>query len=253
MIIGEHSESEFKRYLSPLSTALGINMTSTFASNAVAKKLPHFEVSINIMSTAIPENQAKFKDDLGIRHPTIFGPQKLAGSNINGSDLNRLEFPSIQFNIGLISSIELVFRYTNWELERIGSIELRGVGIKYELIEIPLAIDQSVYISLMANYQNLQLESFIESAAFGMTINISKSFVIIPLEIIGGIRYANNILTFDSSKIRTNASVGSVNVDGINGLVYQIGIGYRLFFSHFFADYNIGPYNAFSAGLGFEF
>ncbi len=253
MLYAGHSEQVFKKYLSPLSVALGLNMSTTCATSAAARTLPHFEVSLNMISTSVPGKEAFFLNEEGKKYPTVFGPTDVNGTDIQGIRSGKLEFPSIQFNMGLFASLELVFRYTNWDIDQIGALELRGLGIKYELIEIPVGIDKPLYLSLMANYQNLQLESFIESAAFGMTINVSKSFSFLPLELIGGVRYANNILTFDSNKLMENSGIGSVNIDGINGLFYQIGLGYRVAFIRAFADYNIGQYNSFSAGVGIGF
>jgi hypothetical protein len=121
------------------------------------------------------------------------------------------------------------------------------------LIEVPLSSGEPLYLSLLAHYQNLEIENLIESAAFGMAFNVSKAFSPFPFLFIGGIQYTKNILTFDTNNINTNSTMGSINVDGIDGLVYQAGLSYQIYVLRVHIDYNIGVFNTFSGGISFGF
>lgn len=253
MLKDEYRENAFKQYLSPFAIAMGTNLSAGQSFSAEARQFPHFGVSFHLMAAQIPEKDSYFLDRQGIKHPTVFGSAKVSENLIKGIDQRNLPFPVIQFHLGLFAYLEFLFRYTNWEIDDIGTIELRGIGIKYELIEIPAAMDKPFIISLLANYQNLQLDEYIESAAFGMTFNISKALSVLPITVMGGVQYTNNILTFESDKLVIGTALGSVNVDGLNGLIYKLALNYSFRMVLLHAEYNVGTYQVFSTGIGINF
>jgi hypothetical protein len=216
MAVNNYSEEFLKSYLKPFAIAMGTNMSSALSFTADAKQLPHFGISAILMSTSVPKDDRTFTDGMtGIVHPTVFGSSRIQGSSIEGIGESRLSYPLLQLNLGLFAYLELFFRYTNWDIDKIGNVELRGFGVKYELIEIPYGTGDPFFISLMADYQNLQLDDYMESAAFGMTFNISKRLSLIPVTLLGGIQYANNILTVEAEELAIGSELGTINIDGL--------------------------------------
>jgi len=250
-VASNFSEEVFKQYLSPLSVALGMNMSSAWAQTAEVKKFPHIGISLNMMNTLIPDNKRSFTDPNGVHRPTVFGEE--TNGEIEAFGIEGFSFPVVQFHIGFFSNLEMIIRYTSWDVKFLGRTDLQGVGIKYELVEVPLFAGDPVFVSLLANYQNLEMEKFIKSASFGMTFNISKKLPIFPVTFIGSVRYSKNILTFESTEIDQNSTIGAVNVDGIDGLVYRAGLGYQLLFLRLYLDYNVGLFNTASGGISLEF
>jgi len=251
-LMNDPTGEEIKKYMGPLANACGINMASSFIHSAAIKSFPHFDVRINLLSALIPEDAKTYTDNGGQIRPTIFGDKGNEPGISSGFKKNQFLLPVMQLNLGFFSGLDFTLRYTDWNLESMGRLKLIGIGMKYELIQLFSEVAKPVYLSMLAEYQNMNIDEYIESAAFGMNLFISKELPLIPIEFLAGVGYNNNILTVDTNALGQGDSVGSISINGLNGLQYQLGIVYYLLIFNAHFNYNIGIYNSFGVGLGIQ-
>lgn len=250
----DNAEETLKGYLHPFSDIAGTSMSTGIFHRASANSFPHINLGINVISTAVPSGSRYFTDDSGVKHSTVFGKEKVNGTdNYNGLGFDRLSIPIATFSIGLFTNFEFTFRYTKWDISEIGDINLFGGGIKYELIEMMPGSLFPVEMSVMASYHFYNVDDYLESGAFGMNLIVSRGFQSLPLHVYTGIGYVNSLLLLYTDKIvESGAGIGEVSVDGVDGLRYQVGIGVKVIVFNIHADYNFGEYNSFSAGIFLE-
>ncbi len=250
----ENAEETLKGYLNPFSDIAGTSMSTGIFHRAPANSFPHINAGINVISTAVPSGSRYFTDDSGIKHSTIFGKEKINGTDsFDGLGNDRLSLPIATFSIGLFTNFEFTLRYTKWDVSEIGDISLFGGGIKYELIEMVPGSLIPVEMSVMASYHFFNVEDYLESGAFGMNMIISRGFQPLPFNIYAGIGYVNSLLLLYTDKIvESGADFGEVSVDGVDGLRYQVGIGLDIMMFNLHADYNFGEYDSISAGIFLE-
>ncbi|MGD9897882.1 MAG: DUF6588 family protein [Calditrichaceae bacterium] len=250
----ENVEENLKGYLNPFSEIAGTSMSTGIFHRAAANSFPHINLGINVINTDVPSGSRYFTDNNGIKHSTIFGDEKINSSDsFNGFGKNRLSLPIATFSIGLFTNFEFTLRYTKWDISEIGDISLFGGGIKYELIEMTPGSLIPVEMSVMASYHFFHVDDYLESGAFGMNLIVSRGFQPLPLNIYAGIGYVNSLLLLYTDKIvESGADFGEVSVDGVDGLRYQVGMGFNVMMFNIHADYNFGEYDSFSAGILLE-
>jgi hypothetical protein len=243
----DKSEEYLKNYLSPFSEALGTNMATAVFYRA---KFPHFNIGLNFTSALIPKKSKNFISPSNEEQPTIFGSK--SADEISGFDLDKLVLPVCQLNIGFFANFEFSLRYTNWELNDIGTIKMVGGGIKYELVDMSPISGFPVDMSIITLYHSLQVDDYMQAGAFGMNFNLSKKIPAAPIEIFAGISYNNSELSIDTEKINKDNSIGKVTISGLNELRYHTGLGIEIYFLNLHFDYNFGLYNSISAGIMLE-
>ena len=246
----DQSEEYLKNYLSPFSEALGTNMATAVFYRAGVNKFPHFNLGLNFTSTLIPKKSKNFISPSYKEQPTIFGSK--SADEISGFDLDKLVLPVCQLNIGFFANFEFSLRYTNWELNDIGTIKMVGAGIKYELVDMSPISGFPVDMSIITLYHSLQVDDYMQAGAFGMNFNLSKKISVSPIEIFAGISYNNSELSIDTEKIDKDNSIGKVTINGLNELRYHTGLGIEIYFLNLHCDYNFGLYNSISAGIMLE-
>ena len=239
------NEEILKDYIGPMSKAFGASLGSAIYYNAESFNFPHFDIGVSYLSTSVPKNG--FITD-STDNSTVFGSKQSDSSVTSGLNIDRFDIPVLQFSIGLGDNTNLLARYTQWKMNKVGKIRVIGGGIKYELKNLlsitPIPLD----IAVLAMYQKYEIENFLEGAIFNISITGSKDFGILPLQLYGGVGFLNNISEVKDPASGTDVAI---SISGLEEIRYQIGVNYSLLFFNFSIEYNFGRYRTVSAGVRF--
>ena len=237
------NEEILKDYIGPMSEAFGANLGSAIYYNAESFNFPNFELGVSYLSTSVPKDG--FTTD-STNNSTVFGPVLNDSSVTSGLNMDRFNIPVLQFSIGLGDNTNLLVRFTQWKMNKVGTIRVIGGGIKYELENLlsitPIPLD----IAVLAMYQKYEIEDFLDGAVFNISLTASKDFGIIPLQLYGGAGFLNNITEVKDPASETDVAI---SISGLEEIRFQIGVNYSLLFLNFNVEYNFGRYQTVSGGL----
>jgi hypothetical protein len=157
-----------------------------------------------------------------------------------------------QIQIGTIYGTNLTLRYLpEYEIPDVGKVKFSGFGIQHNpavWLANPLPVD----LSFGFFTQSLELGTLFKASSQAYGINVSKTFGwrILNVTPYGGFMLENS--TFDFSyELEVDDKMIPVNfsMDGENKYRATAGLSVRLFLINLNADYNLGKYNSFSAGV----
>lgn len=238
---------DLQEYLGPLSKTFGANLGSAIYHNAESYSFPHFDMGISYLATTVP--RSSFVSD-STNKPTVFGETLNDTSVASGLDIKRFDIPVFQFSIGLGENTNLLVRYSEWKMNKVGKIRVIGGGIKYEMENLlsitPIPLD----IAVLAMYQKYEVDDFLEGALFNISIVGSKDFGIIPLQVYGGVGFLNNISEVTDPLTETDEAI---SIGGLEEIRYQLGINYSFLFLNLSIEYNFGQYKTVSSGIKIVF
>ena len=236
------SNTIIKNYMSPLSKTFGSILGSSNFHNAEAHSFPHFDFGINLLNASIPSAARQDSNS----HVTVFGNVSDDSNKVSGLDMSSLQIPVMQVNFGLGDNTSLFLRYTRWNIEKLGDIEIFGAGIKYELENLFSISLIPFDIGILAAYQKYKLDNYIEGAAFGMNLIGSRNFEFFPIELYAAAGYINNVTNVNNPQ--SGQKVGP-SVNGLEEIRYQLGINYSVLFLNINTEYTFGEYSTLSGGI----
>ncbi len=252
-ILSDPSKGEpyLKDYTQPLATAFGTIMGTGLLHRAVVQTFPHFDVGITYVYLNLPEKSKTFNWD-GLPVPTVFGNRTPPDGIISGTGISVVKVPQLQLNLGLAADFELMIR--TWaviQVPELGNIRLSGLGIKYGLSDLVTSSEFPIDLSVQATYHLLSMSNWVDAGTFAMNIHSSKDIPGLPIGIFTGLGYEVTSMTMRTDDISGIGSdgIGDVKINGQNGLRFIIGVNLNMWFLTISADYEIGFYNAFAAGL----
>jgi hypothetical protein len=169
-------------------------------------------------------------------------------------DIGDLFLPLVapQISIGTIYGTNLTLRYLpEYDIPDIGKVKFSGFGIQHNpgvWLSNPLPVDMSFGFYT----QTLEVGTLFKASSQAYGLNVSKTFGwrILNVTPYGGLMLENSSFDFayDLDVDGTPVPV-SFSVDGENNYRATAGLSVRLFLINLNADYNIGKYNSFSAGV----
>ncbi len=175
------------------------------------------------------------------------------------ADIGVLPMFAPQLSIGTVYGSQATFRYLpDVELqEGMGTFSYFGFGIQHNpTVWLPMSLP--VDVSAAFYTQNMQVGDLMETSAVAFGLNASKQF---GFDFLNVTPYAGFMLESATTTVKynfivetpTGPSVQSVNFDleGENTSRLILGLSLRFLLININADYNIGAYNNFSAGLSF--
>lgn len=231
-----------RSYFSPLSKTFGAALSSSMFHTAEAYDFPHFDLGFNLLTVSIPASARQDSNS----HVTVFGNYINDSTKISGLDISKFQLPVLQLNFGLGDNTNILLRYTHWNDNKLGDINIFGAGIKYELENLFSISPIPFNIGILAFYQKYQIDNYIEGAAFDMHLIFSKHLRIIPLELYASGGYLNNTT---NTRNPSGSAVNSTSVDGLEEIRYQLGLNFSAFIFNANAEYSFGEYSTVSFGV----
>jgi hypothetical protein len=238
-------------YTQPLATTFGTIMATGLFHRARVQTFPHFDVGITYIYLNLPENSKTFNWD-GLPVPTALGTSTPPDGIIPGTGISVVRVPQLQLNLGLTADIEVMLR--TWpviKVPELGDINLSGLGIKYGLSDLVTSSEFPMDLSVQATYHLLSLSNWVDAGTFAMNIHSSKDIPGLPIGVYTGLGYEVTSMTMRTDDIPGigTMGIGDVKVNGQNGLRFVIGLNLNIWIFTMNADYEVGYYNAFAAGL----
>ncbi len=251
ILLKSHGEEYIKGYMQPLSTSLGTALGGSLYHRGGIKGFPRFDIGLSAVYVPIPDAGKTFDSVIG-NVPTVFGSDKTDNpAAIPGTNANYFALPMLHANIGLIANLEATARFTKANISNVGDLTIYGGGLKYGLSELlPIGL-LPLDFSIQAAYHKFALGSIIDAGTFSMNLQASVSIPLFPVSVYGGAGYDKSSMTVKTNAFNVSEQfmLGDVIVDGKNSLRYNLGVSLTLLLLNVHADYNIGEYNSFGAGV----
>ena len=246
----DQPEQYLNNYMEPFSTAFGSIVAGTIYHRAGGKEFPGIDVGLVYHYMKIPEAARTFADAAG-RQPTVFGEKIPGSSGIPGTGNNELLIPQLQLNIGLFSGFEMMLRGSNYHINDIGEMSLRGFGVKYGLSDLLPETRVPLDMSVQVVYLTYGIDKWLNSGSFAMNLQLSANLMSSALKIFGGVGYESSSLKISTQKITDigDAAIGDVSILGENRFRVTLGTNLKILFLNTHIEYNLGKYNSASAGL----
>ncbi|MDP8241238.1 MAG: hypothetical protein P9X24_19290 [Candidatus Hatepunaea meridiana] len=180
---------------------------------------------------------------------------------IPGIGIDVMPFVMPQVSVGLIRGTEVMLRFIpETDAGDIGKVNFLGIGIKHNIdqwIPIPLF---PVKISAQYVWQKLTVGDLLESNHTALNVHVSKTvgFGVSITPYLGlGIESSNLIVkkyTIDNPNSSLHGqAIDEFKLDGDNSFRMTVGARFALPLVTINADYSLGEYSTFAAGLGITF
>ncbi len=286
-LIEEMSEDLVENYTKPLVTGFGTAMNSGLYHTAAAHKTLGFDLGTRVMWVPIPDDaktatysvltltadpttgdvDTTFTD---VESSTIFGdeqgttpvppvntyyiPETLPG----GLDIPVIPLLVPQLNVGIFKGSELMIRFISVPFEET-NISLLGLGLKQNFNALPFIPKLPVNIAAQFTYQSFKVGGIVTCNNTNFNLHVSKK---LPIPIIGltpyfGLGFENTKMDFTYNFVYPDPITGNPQSDkvelsftGENGFRTVVGLKLKVFILNINADYNIGKYPSYSAGVG---
>ncbi len=250
-----YGEDYIKGYVEPLSTSLGTTLGGALYHRGGTKGFPRFDVGLSAVYVPIPDAGKSFKSTnaaIDGNVPTVFGTDKPDNQlAIPGTNADFFALPMLHANVGLFANLEATARFTKVNLSDVGDLTVLGGGLKYGLSALlPIGL-LPLDFSIQAAYHKFTLGDIIDAGTFSMNLQASVSIPLFPVSVYGGAGYDKSSMTVktDAFDLPGVNDLGNIAVDGKNSLRYNLGVSLTLLLLNVHADYNIGEYNSFGAGV----
>ncbi|MEA2104371.1 MAG: DUF6588 family protein [Candidatus Cloacimonadota bacterium] len=265
-------ETNGKKYLEPFAEVLTTSMNTGWFSVAKGGMM-HFGFCVNPMITIIPDDAKTFTasspdtslyEENEIESATVFGDKGgtfhgvIPGTYLtlpDGINLSTFPFLVPQAHIGLPSGIDVEIRFfPEVEISKdIGKFTYWGLGIKNQVSKfIPLC---PVAIAVQGTYQQFSLGDYIEMNTTYFNVHASKSLVVVPLTVYGGVGVENSTLTakYDYAGAIPGIDEIKFDIETESNMKITLGTRLKLLIFDLMADYSISKYNTFRLGVGASF
>jgi len=299
----------FKKYLNPLVTSVNFGMGSGWTHTAKTHKKLGFDITLSLNSFFIPSNSKRFSTS-GLTNiisssdylPTVLGGNTnetlsvsinddssgftetlnatfMAPSGIeNDLSLNMLATPNIQIGIGLPFKTDLIVRYVPTTSSKSTDINLKGIGIKHNLLQHFGPVDKIplIDLSLLIAYSNYSIDYDFQKtssltgvgqkATMDMDNYTAKLLSSVDLKLItfyAGIGYSRGVSNLSvlgsydlSYNVAETAEVIVFTVIDPLSLEWEkksisgnAGLSFNLAGIKLFADYTYQEYNSLTVGI----
>lgn len=206
-----------------------------------------------------PEQEIVYTDDMGNSGSTMV-PGNVIDTGVYGllDGAGALPMFAPQISIGTVWGTRLTARaLPPFDVKDLGEVSYFGGGLQHNIkawMPLPMPVD----VSLAAFMQSLKLGDYVTADGFSAGLNVSKTFGMKMLSVTPYAGYMMEKYSMDFSyEYQLAEEYDPVNidfsVDGKNENRLTLGASFKLGFSHFNVDYNIGEYNSVTMGLAFAF
>jgi hypothetical protein len=275
-------------YVEPLITGFGTALGSGLFTSAKPHMPLGFDIGVRFMYVPFPEG-AKYYDAKVLVYevegntvvetvivipdaPTVVGPDTTIGIDTTGGrvavppelppgfDMSALYLGVPQLSVGLPFGTEALLRYISIPIEG-DRISLFGWGFKYSLNRGPLSL-LPISISLQFVNQTLKAGDVLKSTTTSFNIHASKGIPLLTFYTGIGMEWTSVKVNYELTYLRPNPETGELEeviesiehkFKGKNRTRFVIGASLNFFLLKLNFDYNIGKYNAFSAGASISF
>ncbi|MBU1298912.1 MAG: hypothetical protein KKG06_04000 [Bacteroidetes bacterium] len=267
-----------KGYSTPFATAFGAGLNSGIFHTADVSTGIDVYVGVKLMAALIPNSARTFDADLSdlnavrgiagayptpVTTATIFGGKgKTVGlitgpgdslKLADGSDLKIVPFAVPHITIGNIFGTRAILRFfPSQKISDFGEFSFYGIGIQHDVSQylIGVPFDWSAHIM----YQSLKVKPLIESSAFSIGTEVSKTLTV--LTVYGGIAYETSNMKFKYNWTPVIAGVPGqqkevkFDLTGENTIRLTAGLSLKLLIFHISADYSVAKQPVATVGLG---
>lgn len=297
-------------YMNPLFKGLGVGLNSGWTNTAHTKKPLHFELRLTTTAAFVPTSDKTYDvNKMGLENiravdkyksmgPTAFGPNvdgpmmEIYNSSLPdpnpstfklppGLGINFVPSPQLQLTLGLLKHTDISLRWVPEVKIEDGSLNLFGIGAKFELLPILMGktakvmpLDLALALGYTSLNYNLPLklknqsssDQVVDMRLDGMSIEAiaSKKLAIFTAFASIGYHSASSNLKalgtyeFDVPKNPSNKDGKQIYVDPVNqkqtdvdGLKASLGFQLNLAFFRVFASYTQSNYSYVNTGIGF--
>ncbi|MBU2471606.1 MAG: hypothetical protein KKF20_04290, partial [Bacteroidetes bacterium] len=259
-------------------TAFGAGLNSGIFHTADVSTGIDVYVGVKLMAALIPNSARTFDADLSdlnavrgiagayptpVTTATIFGGKgKTVGlitgpgdslKLADGSDLKIVPFAVPHITIGNIFGTRAILRFfPSQKISDFGEFSFYGIGIQHDVSQylIGVPFDWSAHIM----YQSLKVKPLIESSAFSIGTEVSKTLTV--LTVYGGIAYETSNMKFKYNWTPVIAGVPGqqkevkFDLTGENTIRLTAGLSLKLLIFHISADYSVAKQPVATVGLG---
>jgi hypothetical protein len=265
-----------KGYSTPFATAFGAGLNSGIFHTADVSTGIDVYVGVKLMAALIPNSARTFNADLSdlnalpanpayttpVKTATIFGGkgESVLGSTYgdtlklaDGSDLKIVPFAVPHITIGNIFGTRAILRFfPSQKISDFGEFSFYGIGLQHDISQYLVAVpfDWSAHVM----YQSLKVKPLIESSAFSIGTEVSKTLIV--LTVYGGIAYETSNMKFKYNWTPVIARVPGqqkevkFDLTGENTIRLTAGLSLKLLIFHISADYSIAKQPVATLGLG---
>lgn len=270
-----------KGYSTPFATAFGAGLNSGIFHTADVSTGIDIYVGVKLMAALIPNSARTFNADLSdlnavrgiagayptpVETATIFGGKGVAVKKsgalptdpdtlklADGSDLNIVPFAVPHITIGNIFGTRAILRFfPSQKISDFGEFSFYGIGLQHDISQYLVAVpfDWSAHIM----YQSLKVKPLIESSAFSIGTEVSKTLTV--LTVYGGIAYETSNMKFKYNWTPVIAGVAGqqrevkFDLTGENTIRLTAGLSLKLLIFHISADYSVAKQPVATLGLG---
>ena len=267
-----------KGYSTPFATAFGAGLNSGIFHTADVSTGIDVYVGVKLMAALIPNSARTFDADLSdlnavrgiagayptpVTTATIFGGKGKTVGLITGpgdslkladsSDLKIVPFAVPHITIGNIFGTRAILRFfPSQKTSDFGEFSFYGIGIQHDVSQylIGVPFDWSAHIM----YQSLKVKPLIESSAFSIGTEVSKTLTV--LTVYGGIAYETSNMKFKYNWTPVIAGVPGqqkevkFDLTGENTIRLTAGLSLKLLIFHISADYSVAKQPVATVGLG---
>lgn len=297
-------------YMNPLFKGLGVGLNSGWTNTAQTKKPLRFELRLTTTAAFVPTSDKTYDvNTMGLENiravdkyksmgPTAFGPNvdgpmmEIYNSSLPdpnpstfklppGLGINFVPSPQLQLTLGLLKHTDISLRWVPEVKIEDGSLNLFGIGAKFELLPILMGktakvmpLDLALALGYTSLNYNLPLklknqsssDQVVDMRLDGMSIEAiaSKKLAIFTAFASIGYHSASSNLKalgtyeFDVPKNPSNKDGKQIYVDPVNqkqtdvdGLKASLGFQLNLAFFRVFASYTQSNYSYVNTGIGF--
>jgi len=268
-----YTEGNAVGYIKPLVNGIGANMNRGWYHSA---KIPKNGIRLRIGLVAMiapfmdkdktfeAETEGTFTPQQTAEASTVVGSEKSVSVNGTGGttyifsgglDMNAIPFAAPQITVGAIMGTEATLRLFNSSWlnmggdSEMGDISLFGIGVRHNINQyIPLC---PVDIAAGVFYQKISVGGdLLKFTTLHMGVQTSKGLG--PILLYGGIGFDNSNAKLEYEYNGEYGKYGvSMDVDGDNGVLMTVGLGFNFLILHLNADASFGIRTVYSAGLNF--
>jgi len=307
--ISEDDAANFlEAYFSPIGESFGAGLNNGWYNTAKPHKLGGFDITLTLNAVSVPNEIQHFNpntipnfisldNEIPVLSPTILGGDDgatITYNNPNSSSLvftmpdqgilkiNLIPVPMINAGIGLIKKTEIDFRYLptyNFDMGFVGegSVGLRGLGVKHDLLQwIPIIGDAiPISLSIQAGHTQFNTSFSVENPdptpsssvnqeismdVNATTINLIASKKILILTAYAGVGYNSSVTTFSSeTSFNVGTNTNSITMSDVplemkfesqNEMRANIGLRFDLAVIKLQANHTFSKYPVTTVGVG---
>lgn len=282
-----------EKFIQPAVNCFSGNLNSGLYNTAKVLKPFRFQLSFNVMTTFVPDEDKSFivtnpfigdtfnpYQENEIETATIFGTDGGSFTGVtevngvpvsidplkmpDGLDLAGLPLVMPQFALGLPFGNEVQLRYfPKTEVDKeIGDVGFLGIGVKHSIDQYFPGIIP-IDVAIQGFYQKLEVGELIEIKSLAANAQLSKKFLIFTFY--GGLGWEKTdfLAEYKFTKETFNPSNPAVpmvteipvklELESDNSMKATVGMRLSLLFLKLYGDYSFAKYNTANVGIGLGF